>query len=87
MMANNFTSGAVHMVDGVDAKAFCATMKDTLLETQWICGTPEEMLIATVAGNYVVIAFGAADLVATFKTNFTAAYANAEVLYSEAMVF
>lgn len=85
MLANNFTSGVVHLKSGVDAKAFGATMKDALANNQWMCGFPDEMVIATV-GEYVVIAFGATDLMSVFKTNLTAAYANAEVLYHEGLL-
>lgn len=90
MMANNFTSGAVHMADGADAKTFANTMVDTLKNAQFMCGFPEYMLVAVVGGEYVVVAFGLenddAKLISTFKTHLTTAYADAEVVAFESML-
>ena len=40
-------------------------MQDNIANRQWMCGFPEELTIATV-GEYVVVAFGAADIMDVF---------------------
>lgn len=77
MMANNFSSGVVHCTG--DVAAFANTMVDALKNTQWICGQPEVLLVATL-GEYVVIAFGVNDIIAPFVTNLTTAYPNAQIV-------
>ncbi len=83
MNANTFTAGVVHLTEGTDAAAFAEIMKDALNGNMWMCGFPEMMHIAVVDGSYVVIAFGAGDLVSIFANHLTGAYAEAEVLFDQ----
>ncbi len=84
MNANTFTCSAVH-VKGVKAADFVKTMQDAVQGNQWMCGFPDNLVIAVVGGEYVVTAFGASDLMTVFKTHLTAAYPNAELLVDEAV--
>lgn len=77
MNANNFTAGALHLKDANNAKDFVAKLKDSILATQWICGFPEELEIYTVDDVYVVLAFGAEDLVDDFTDELEDAYGKA----------
>ena len=63
MNANTFTAGAFHVTG--DAEEFTNLVKDNIANRQWMCGFPEELTIATV-GEYVVVAFGAADVMDVF---------------------
>lgn len=83
MMLNNFTCGAFR-VSG-DAKAFGDAMYTAISTNQWMCGMPEQLLIAVVGGEYVVAAFGLADLMSTFESKLTAAYPGTEIVKSEAI--
>ncbi|MBE6762768.1 MAG: hypothetical protein E7553_00225 [Ruminococcaceae bacterium] len=74
MIANNFTAGAYHIKDGADQAAFVTAMQTAVKGNQWMCGFPEKLMIATLASDYVVVAFGAGDIIETFKTKLTAAY-------------
>lgn len=85
MMANHFTGGVFHVVNADDAAAFADAMKASIGSAQWVCGQPEKLLIAVVEGEYVLAAFGLNDNIAAFETALTAAYADAEVKYSEAI--
>jgi len=78
MMANNFTAGVVH-VKG-DAAAFANTMSTALSNNQWICGVPETLYVAVIGGEYVVMGFGAADLMNGFISNVSAAYPDAQAV-------
>jgi len=85
MNANTFTSGTVHLKDGVNAATFAATMKDTIMNNPWMCGFPERMVIASFGGNYLLIAFGVNDAMTPFCQKLATAYADAAILYDEAI--
>ena len=86
MMANNFSSGVVHVKDGTDVTAMANAIKDNLAQTQWICGTPDQMLVAVVENEYVLIAFGVNDAMDPFVTRFGEAYPGADVIYSGSII-
>lgn len=84
MNTNTFTCGAFRMTDETQAETIAASMKDYLLNKQWMCGFPEQMVIVSV-GGYLVECFGAADLVSTFQEKLLATYPTATVLTDEAI--
>lgn len=86
MNANTFSAGVVRLNADTDVKALGDTMKDVLMNNMWICGQPEQLLIAVVGGNYMLIGFGVNDAMNPFVTHFTEAYPAAEILYNEPMV-
>lgn len=83
MNANTFTAGAVQLKEDSDPAAFASTMQGALQSHPWICGIPETMLIATFEGRYVLIAFGAADLVGPFQSKLQQVYPDANIRHSE----
>ena len=85
MNANTFTCGVVHLTEGTDVAAFAAAMREAIQGNMWMCGFPETLLVASVYGEYVVIAFGINDAMNPFMTHFAEAYADAEKLYNEAI--
>lgn len=84
MNANTFTCGAFHAASASDVSAIADAMKESIMNRQWICGFPEKMLIMTI-GDYVVSAFGAADIIETFKTHAQEAYSGIQIAYEEAI--
>ena len=84
MNANTFTCGTVKLADGVDAAAFAQAVRDALQGNQWICGFPETLVIADL-GGIVLIAFGVNDAMTPFMANLTEAYADAQILFNEAI--
>lgn len=84
MNANTFTGGAFHCVNADDVSAVAEAIKTNISTRQWLCGFPEKLLIVTV-DDYVVSAFGATDLVDTFKTKLTSAYSSAQIVTDEVM--
>ena len=85
MNANTFTSGVVHLVEGADAEAFANTMRDAIQNNQWMCGFPETLTVAVIGGEYVLIAFGVNDAMNPFMTHFGEAFADANILFNEAV--
>ena len=82
MNANTFTCGAFHVKNAADVTAVADALKDSISQRQWICGFPDKLVIVTI-GDYVVSLFGATDIVDTFKTNLTTAFASAQVVCDE----
>ena len=85
MNANTFTSGVVHLTEGTDAAAFAQIMRDAIQGNMWMCGFPETLTVAVIGGEYVLIAFGVNDAMNPFMTHFAEAYADAEILFNEAI--
>lgn len=85
MMLNNFTAAAYHLAEGTDVDAFTAAVYEAIGSNPWICGMPEQLLIAVVHGEYVVTAFGVNAAMDPFKTHLTEVYPDAKIAYSEAI--
>lgn len=85
MNANTFTAGVYHVAAGTDINAFVKTLTDGIKGTQWVCGFPEKLVVATVYGEYVVVFYGATALIDQFKTQLTTAYAEAQVVVEESL--
>lgn len=85
MMLNNFTAAAYHLTEGTDVAAFTAAVHEAISNNPWMCGMPEQMLVAVIHGEYVVTAFGVNAAMDPFKTGLTTAYPDAEIAYSEAI--
>lgn len=85
MNANTFTCGIYHVKDSSKVNEVAEAIKSNIDSRQWYCGSPDKLLIATV-GDYVVAAFGAEDLMDTFKAKFTETHANAKVVTDAAIV-
>lgn len=85
MNQNTFTAVAYQLKDGTDATAFANTLKDNFATVQWMCGIPEQVLAVRVDSEYVIVAFGATDVIETFKTTTLATIDTATVIYDEAL--
>ena len=85
MNANTFTCSAFHLTDAANAEAFAGLVQDNIANRQWMCGFPEELTIANV-GEYVVVAFGAADIMSTFKGHLQEV-TGAELVVEESLSF
>lgn len=84
MNANTFTCGAFHVTDAEASADVAAAIKDNIMGRQWICGFPDKLVIVKV-GDYIVSVFGENEIIDTFKTNLTAAYASAETICDESI--
>jgi hypothetical protein len=85
MNANTFTCGVVHLTEGTDAAAFAQVMRDAIQGNMWMCGFPETLTVAVIGGEYVLIAFGVNDAMNPFMTHFGEAFADANILFNEAV--
>lgn len=85
MNANTFTCGAFHLKDASGQQAFADALKDNIMARQWMCGFPDTLLIVATGDDYVISAFGNAEIIETFKTKVLAQYDAAEVMYEESL--
>ena len=85
MNANTFTAGAYHLTDASNKQALADVLKDNIMNRQWMCGFPDTLLIASVGGEYMVSAFGNAEIMETFKTKLQEQYDVTEVIYEESL--
>ena len=83
MNANTFSAGVIRLSADTDVQALGDTMKDVLMNNMWLCGAPEQLLIAVVGSDYMVIGFGVNDAMNSFVTHFAEAYPAAQILYNE----
>lgn len=83
MLANNFTAGVLHLTEGTDAESFATSVHEGLMSHRWMCGFPEKELVAVVGGEYVVVAFGLADAMDSFRNHLAEAYPDVQVAYNE----
>ena len=84
MNANTFTCGAFHVIDSNDFDSTAASIKENILNRQWLCGFPDKLVIASV-DNYIVSMFGDTQLIDTFKQKLTTAYPSVEIICEEAI--
>ncbi len=83
MNANTFTAAAYHVTKGTDLNKFVSTAAEGIKNTQWICGFPEHLVVATVYGEYVIVAYGAEAIIGQVKNEITAAYPEAVIAVDE----
>ena len=82
MMANNFNSAVFHLKAGTDAKAFADSLYQGISGNMWMCGMPDRTIVATL-GEYVIMAYGINDAMASFEKHLVEAYPNAELVHNE----
>ncbi len=85
MNANTFTGAAYRVADAANTAALVDALKTNIMNNQWMCGFPEKLYIATVGENYIVAAFGAADIVDNFGAKLAECYTAANVVVNEAI--
>ena len=85
MNANTFTAGVLHLVDGTNVAEFAEAMRNAINTNPWMCGFPEHMVIAVIDGSYVLVSFGVNDAMTPFQAHLSEVYANAEIVYDEAL--
>lgn len=81
MNLNIFTGATFHLTDPANKEAFADLMKNSIINNQWMCGSPDQYVIYSVGNEYVVTAFGAVDVLPVFKEKFTQVHGeNAKVI-------
>lgn len=85
MNANTFTCGAFHVSNSDNVSAVADSLRENILQRQWMCGFPDKLIVITV-GDYVISAFGNEEIIDTFKTRTMSAYESATLVYEEPVI-
>ncbi|MEE0968402.1 MAG: hypothetical protein U0M06_03395 [Clostridia bacterium] len=85
MNVNTFTMSAFHFINADDASAMVEVLKNNIASREWICGFPEKLVIMSAPGNYLIVMWGAGDLIESFVTNTTEAVSGAKVVVDQAL--
>lgn len=80
MNLNTFTAAAVRVTNADDLATVFAAAKTNILGTQWMCGFPEKLVMASIGDNYLVYAYGNGELIENFKTKLGEAYPDVVLL-------
>ena len=83
MNLNTFTGAAFHVTDAANVETFVTSLKDNIMGTQWMCGFPDKLVIFTVHDQFVVSAFGNAEIMDNFKNKVTSVYGEDAVVVVE----
>lgn len=85
MNANTFTSGAFHVKEKGDVETFTESLKEAILNNHWMCGFPEKLMMVQIGEQYVVSAFGNAELLKNFEEHLKEAYPTVKVVVEESL--
>lgn len=85
MNANTFTCGAFHVSKSDNLSSVADSLKENILQREWMCGFPDKMIVITM-GDYVISAFGNEELIDTFKNKTMSVYESAKLVYEESIV-
>ncbi len=87
MNQNTFTAGVYHVTKADDVQAVADAVKENIMNRQWMCGFPDDLVVYSVGANYVAVVFGAEDVVDNFEDALETAYASTKILYDEDLTF
>lgn len=79
MNGNTFTCGVLHLKDAGQLDAAGGEVKTYVMNTQWMCGFPDKLVVAGV-GSYLIEVYGAEDLVNTFRDKLQEVYPQTTIL-------
>lgn len=85
MNANTFTAGVYHVADVANQDAVVDSLKDNIMNRQWMCGFPDTLIVAKVGEEYVVSAFGNAEIIETFKNKLSTQFELTDIVYEESL--
>ena len=87
MNQNTFTAGVYHVAKADDVQAVADAVKENIMNRQWMCGFPDDLVVYSVGTNYVAAVFGAEDIVDNFEESLEGYYASTKILYDEDLTF
>ena len=86
MNANTFTCGVYHLTDASNMQTVADELKTNIMARQWMCGFPDTLIIVSI-DDYVLSAFGNAELIEVFKNKVTELYSQSALVYEESLAF
>ncbi len=87
MNQNNFTAAVYHVTNAEDVQAVADALKENIMNRQWMCGFPDDLVIYSVGDDYVTAAFGLEENIDSFQSHLEEVYQSSELLYDEDLTF
>jgi hypothetical protein len=87
MNQNTFTAGVYHVTKADDVQAVADAVKENIMNRQWMCGFPDDLVVYSVGTSYVAAVFGAEDLVDNFEEALETVYTSTKILHNEDLTF
>lgn len=87
MNQNTFTAGVYHVTNADDVQTVADAVKENIMNRQWMCGFPDDLVVYSVGTSYVAVVFGAEDVVDNFEHALEEIYASTKILYEEDLNF
>ena len=82
MNTNTFAGCALKLVEGANTEEVAKAIVDAILNTRWMCGFPERVVVVSTNGC-LVVAFGLEMNTTNLLNAINAVDANATVLHNE----
>lgn len=79
MNTNTFCSAMAKLTDSSKAAEFAEAYKTAIQDQRWMCGFPDTVIVISV-DDYVIMAYGNADIIENVKTACLAADSSAKLL-------
>lgn len=87
MNQNSFTASIYHVTDAENVQTLADALKETIMDRQWMCGFPDDLVIYSVGEEYVAAAFGLEENIDSFQSHLEETYASSVLLYDEDLTF
>ena len=87
MNQNTFTAGVYHVTNADDVQTVADAVKENIMNRQWMCGFPDDLVVYSVGTSYVAVVFGAEDVVDNFEDALEEVFASTKILYEEDLNF
>lgn len=87
MNQNSFTASIYHVTDAENVQTLADALKETIMDRQWMCGFPEDLVIYSVGEEYVAAAFGLEENIDSFQSHLEETYESSVLLYDEDLTF
>lgn len=87
MNQNTFTAGVYHLTDADNRQDVADALMENIINRQWICGFPDELVIYSVGEDFVAAAFGAEETIDSFEKHLMESYQRVFLLYDEDLTY
>lgn len=87
MNQNSFTASIYHLTDAENVQTLADALKETIMDRQWMCGFPDDLVIYSVGEEYVAAAFGLEENIDSFQSHLEETYESSVLLYDEDLTF
>lgn len=85
MNSNIFTAALFRLENAADTEAVADAIFQRLQNQQWICGSPDRLLVAEVLPGRILMVYAGNDAMTMFREKMDAVFADAVILHDQAV--